>query len=65
VLTAVLDVDGRAVDLGARVALHPEGTPGELVEIQARYPRGGWRVVVQPDGASCQSVRGAHQIRGL
>lgn len=63
--TVVLDVDGRPVDVGAPVTLHPEGTPAVLVSIDGRYRNGGWRVVVQPDGDAPPNVRGSYQLRAV
>jgi hypothetical protein len=64
--TAALDVDGRPVDLGQEVELHPEGLPGVLVEVRACRPVGGtpWHsVTVELDEGGPRHVRGSHQVR--
>lgn len=64
--TAAPDVDGRPVDLGGPVTLHPEGKPGTIVEMRACYPAGGrpWhQVVVELDEGGPRNVRGSHQVR--
>lgn len=65
--TAALDVDGRPVDLGQPVELHPEGDLGVLVEVRACRPVGGrpWhQVTVELDAGGPRNVRGSHQVRG-
>lgn len=63
--TAALDVDGRPVDVGQLVTLHPEGDLGVLVAVTACHPQGRptwYRVEVELEDVV--DVRGAHQVRG-